>query len=257
MKIRLLSDLHLESRQWYEHKNYEWAQYNGEDVLVLAGDIDVGAPAVISALNYFYKQGFPEIIYVAGNHECYRHHYTEMDAVKRYAKDMTHIHMLDCNEVVKIKDVSFFGGTLWTGFKNGDHMVRATASRYINDFRIVSDWDINKAQAEYERQSGLIKYYYENTPGKKVIVTHFLPAMECVAERYKNNKEEVLLNYYFANDLGSWISELSDTTWLFGHTHDSVNMLLGNTCLISNPLGYPSEEIPEFAKFNPMKVIEV
>ena len=258
MKIKLLSDLHLEGRHGYHvsKKPQPWADYAGEDVLVLAGDIAVGAEAVIQAIDFFLAKGFPEIVYVAGNHECYHHSRDELNKLKRVLEPMRKVHYLDCNEIVKIQDVSFFGGTLWTNFGN-DSWAKSTASRGINDFRIIDGWTVTKAAEEYERQINYIKWAYENTPGKKVIVTHFLPAQECVSERFKGGHVEMLLNKYFANDLGDWISDLSGVTWLFGHTHDALDFNIGDTRLVSNPLGYARELVPDSAKFNPSKVIEV
>jgi predicted phosphodiesterase len=257
MKIRLLSDLHLEGRQGYHNKVHEWAQHLDDDVLVLAGDIAVGPMQVQLAIEYFKRQGFPEIIYVPGNHELYHHSRADFETLKVHAR-RGGAHVLDANEVIKIGDVSFFGGTLWTSFKNGDHLVRATASRNINDFRVIAEWHVNDAQEEYQRQIEFIKTVYRQTEGKKVIVTHFLPAQACVAERYKTKGVEFLLNSYFANYLDDWISTLSeDTVWLFGHTHDSMDFKIGDCRLVSNPLGYAREEIPEFARFDPFKQIEI
>lgn len=256
MKIRLLSDLHLEGRQGYEKKPLIGSKYAGEDVLVLAGDIAVGVDEVVKALQYFKAQGFPHIIYVAGNHEYYHHDYADHVQLRILVKQLENVHMLDASEVVKIGDVSFFGGTLWTNFSN-DPISQMAAQNGINDFRVIKGWDTEKCKAEFYRQSQFIKYTYENTPGKKCIVTHFLPARECVAARYKSEGTVILLNDYFANNLGDWISTLSDTTWMFGHTHDSMDFLIGDTRVISNPLGYARESIPEFAAFNPTKVVEI
>lgn len=255
MKVRVLSDLHLEGKQGYNNRFNEWSSYNGEDVLVLAGDIAVSGKQLAEALDYFISQGFEQIVYTAGNHEYYHHSRDEHTVLKEVCKARG-IHFLDANEIIKIQDVSFFGGTLWTCF-GYDPIATSTAMRYINDFRVVKDWTPAKAVQEFERQSQFIKHAYETTKGKKCIVTHFLPATECVAERYKSDNVEFILNKYFANDLGSWIETLEDTTWLFGHTHDSMDFMINNTRLVSNPLGYTREVIPEFAKFNPNKVIEL
>ena len=69
MKIRLLSDLHTEFRLPY--KTADFAEYRGEDVLVLAGDIASGSTNTMSVIKFFKEQGFPHIVYVAGNHEYY------------------------------------------------------------------------------------------------------------------------------------------------------------------------------------------
>lgn len=255
MKIRLLSDLHLEGRQGYHKVVHEWAQHLDEDVLVLAGDIAVGPMQVQLAIEYFNKQGFPEIIYVPGNHELYHHSRDEFESLKIHAK-RAGAHVLDANEIIKINDVSFYGGTLWTGF-HGDPIAEQAARRGINDFRVIADWSTDACVAEYKRQVEFIKTASSIIEGKKVVVTHFLPAFECVAARYKSEGVDYLLNKYFANNLGDWISYQSNMTWLFGHTHDSMDFKIGDVRLVSNPLGYAREYIPEFAKFNPFKVIEV
>ena len=66
MKIRLLSDLHTEFRLPY--KTHPMAEYRGEDVLVLAGDIASGSTNTMDVIKFFLSQGFPEIVYVPGNH---------------------------------------------------------------------------------------------------------------------------------------------------------------------------------------------
>lgn len=255
MKIKLLSDLHLEGRTGYYKTQQPWAKYSQEDVLVLAGDIAVGATAVAQALDYFKQQGFEQIVYVPGNHEYYHHSRDEHGSIKLAARDLD-VHFLDANEIIKIQDVSFFGGTLWTNFGN-DPIAQNTASRYISDFTYIKDWDTNKCAKEFTRQVDFIKTAIRQTEGKKCVVTHFLPAMQCVSERFKSDNVEFLLNKYFANNLDHYLETVSDVTWLFGHTHDAMDMYRGDTRLVSNPLGYPRENIPDFARFNPNKVIEI
>lgn len=61
MKIRILSDLHLEFQQWSPPKA-------AADIIVLAGDIDLGIHGV-----EWGRQSFPSspVVYVPGNHEFY------------------------------------------------------------------------------------------------------------------------------------------------------------------------------------------
>ena len=255
MKIKLLSDLHLEGRQGYHRSPQVWSKWNGEDVLVLAGDIAVGPMQVQLAIEYFKDQGFPEIIYVPGNHELYHHSRDDFESLKLHVK-RAGAYVLDANEIIKIQDVSFYGGTLWTNFHN-DPIAKSAARRGINDFRVIDNWSVDAAEAEYERQVEFIKAATRITEGKKCVVTHFLPAFECVAARYKSEGVSFLLNKYFANNLGDWLSYQSNMIWIFGNTHDSMDFKIGDVRLVSNPLGYAREEIPEFAKFDPHKVIEL
>lgn len=250
MKIKILSDLHLEGMRGYQLSHPKWATYNNEDVLILAGDIAVGIPAVIEALVYFKSRRFPKIIYVAGNHEFY-HHDMDMQELKRQANSIPDVHMLTADEIIKIGDVSFFGGTLWTNFGD-DPISESAARRGINDFRVIGNWDTQQCAKEYYRQYQYIKHAYENTKGKKVIVTHFLPAQECISQRYRGAST---LNSYFANSLDGWIETLEDTTWVYGHTHDAADFKLGNTRLVCNPLGYYGEY--QEKRFSLSKAIDV
>jgi len=78
MKIRLLSDLHTEFRLPY--KTHEMSQYRGEDVLVLAGDIASGSTNTMNVIKHFLDCGFPQIVYVPGNHEYYGTGFDEFNA---------------------------------------------------------------------------------------------------------------------------------------------------------------------------------
>ena len=251
MKIRLLSDLHTEFRLPY--KTQPFAEYRGEDVLVLAGDIASGSTNTMDVIKFFRDQGFPEIIYVPGNHEYYGTSFDEFNAKmenKCFAYD--NVHFLNPG-TVEIDDVLFVGGTLWTNF--GDNpFSQSAARRGINDFRMIRDFDVNRCAQTYYEHFDFIKDQYEHRYGKKVVVgTHFLPARECIAPRFRNGD---LINDYFANNLGDYIANMSDTTWLFGHTHDATDILLGDTRVVANPHGYYTA-LNDGIGFDPFKVIEV
>ena len=251
MKIRLLSDLHTEFRLPY--KTQPFAEYRGEDVLVLAGDIASGSTNTMDVIKFFLDQGFPEIVYVPGNHEYYGTGFDEFNAKmenKCFAYD--NVHFLNPGTVT-IKDVLFVGGTLWTNF--GDNpFSQSAAKRGINDFRMIRDFDVNRCARTYYEHFDFIKQAYEQRrPHKVVVVSHFLPARECIAPRFRGPD---LLNDYFANDLGQYISTMSDTTWLFGHTHDATDIVLGDTRVVANPHGYYTA-MNDGVGFDPYKTIEV
>jgi predicted phosphodiesterase len=227
MKIRLLSDVHqefYEDRDLYTNK--------GEEVLVIAGDLNVGHDRCWSALKRFAEHT-KEVIYVPGNHEYYRGDIAEFDDYLRRFSYGTSVHFLNPGRV-SIGGVTFIGAALWSNFGN-DHMAKVSCGRLVNDFKIINNFSTSKCADLYEQHAGYIKDQYEAVEGKKVIVTHFLPAVECIAAEFKG---EYLINKYFANDLGGWISELDQTTWLYGHTHTPGEQTIGTTRLIANPYGY-------------------
>lgn len=232
MKIRLISDVHFE---FYEDPRL----LNNDDqaeVLVIAGDLAVGYLPVWSALKRFADL-YDHVVYVPGNHEYYRQNMDEFDDYIRRFAEGTNIHFLNPGKFV-LNDVTFIGATLWTNFRD-DHFAKLAAKNMISDFRLIPRFSGDKAVQLFEQHLAYIKFQYEDCPGKKVVVTHFLPTLECIAPRFRN---EGLVNYYFANDLGGWVGDLKDTTWLFGHTHDLVNIQLGDTRLIANPYGYNRNE---------------
>lgn len=252
-RVRLLSDLHFEGG---EHK--ELYKSRGEDILVLAGDIHVGAEKEWTTLKRFAEEQ-PNIVYVMGNHTFYRQDY--FDTVRKledWAK-YTSIKILNPGTVYYdpklkrlqehdkedspaiLKDRTYFiGGTLWTNFRDNE-LSKFHASRGINDFRLI-EYDNhyftpNDAANLFRQQFGYIKHQYEELKCKKVIVTHFLPATECIDPQYLGNATSTL-NDYFANDLSSWIDTLEDTTWLHGHTHSLVDVTIGTTRIVASPYGY-------------------
>lgn len=258
--FRVMSDLHLEGLRGQTLAKQAWAQYQGEDALILAGDINVGVENVANTIKQFFDLGFPQIFYVMGNHECYHGELSDMRLFNPTLKllvDNDRLHILDADRVIRINDISVFGATLWTNFWH-DPIAEIDASSFISDFRMIRGFNTTQCYLLNQDHVSYLKQTYEMVKGKKLIVTHFLPAYEAVSDRWKGQgKVESSLNKYFANRLDDWIEQLENTTWVFGHTHDHVDKMLGQTRLVANPKGYGNEQIPEHLKFNPFMTIEL
>jgi len=251
MKIRLLSDLHTEFRLPY--KTHAMSEYCGEDVLVLAGDIASGASNTSDVIQHFLDQGFPKVVYVPGNHEYYGSTIQHFDdKLLDFCERTRNAHFLRPGTVT-IDGVLFTGGTLWTNFADNP-ISQSVCGRMINDFRQIKNFKTRDAYDLYYKHLDYIKQSYEQRGDKPVVVvTHFLPARECIAPRWQGTE---LLNDYFANDLGSMIADMENTTWLFGHTHDAIDLTLGNTRLVCNPHGYYNA-LNDGVGFDPYKTIIV
>lgn len=212
-------------------------------MLVLAGDIASGSSNTMRVIKRFRKAGFENIVYVPGNHEYYGTAINEFDSkMKLKTQAVPGVHFLNPG-YVEILDTVFIGCTLWTclGY---DNRAESMASRSIADFRLIDNFSPDQAVMIYENHVSYIKSIANIFSNKrKVIVTHFLPAKQCIHPRWQG--EANLLNKYFANDLGNWIEYQENTTWLFGHTHDSVDVVVGETRLVSNPYGYWPHELNE------------
>jgi 3',5'-cyclic AMP phosphodiesterase CpdA len=90
MKIRVLSDLHLEFQDWIPPKS-------DADIIVLAGDIHVGVHGVGWA-----RRTFPlrPVVYVPGNHEFYGAHMGDLTEELRAQGRRLGVDVLDGQSVV-------------------------------------------------------------------------------------------------------------------------------------------------------------
>ena len=252
MKIRVLSDLHL------EFINSDWTPPPvAADVVVLAGDIHLGAGALP-----WIEQHFPgqDVVYILGNHEGYLH---DLQIVKNelnaYCQSTdTRIRFLD-NEWTEIGGVWFFGGTLWTDFNlyNDPQRAMEIAKYCMNDYRLIryrgdrlqpfttKGW--HESAVEHIQQ-GLHRF-----PGKKVVVTHHGPSERSISPGYRAHEASPA----FASNL-DWImqQQIAPALWIHGHMHRSSDYSVGNTRVVANPKGYPVGK-GKNPDFNPRLVVEV
>lgn len=218
-----------------------------EDVVVLAGDIHN---------QYSHEEILDQIpphirvILVAGNHEFY---HGEYHSTKQYLNDLaqvkySNVTFLDNSSVV-IDGVSFYGGMMCTDLELGGPVVavqaRLDVHRCINDFQWSSvqgadgdwrKWSINDHLNEHiQFRQGLQHWLRETEGQKRVVVSHFVPHPKAIHPRFAHS----ILNGYFTCDMERYMGW--EGLWLFGHTHDSCDFLVGDTRCVSNPRGYGSE----------------
>jgi len=248
MKIRLYSDLHIEFEDFC-------ASAEGADVIVLAGDIDIG----IKGIDWVKRQNFNcPVIYVLGNHEYYKHRYPSLiGKVKAHAQGKN-IHVLE-NESVDIDGVRFHGATLWTNFELfGDPRVAGyECQQVMTDFKqirkepsfsklrsldvaVIHSQSINWLSNSLKQSEGLTN----------VVVTHHAPNIESVPQRYKDD----ITAAAYASDLSKFVDEHKPDFWLHGHLHASSHYQLGSCQVACNPRGYSGELNDEF---DPLFTLEV
>ncbi|WP_312706863.1 metallophosphoesterase [Stenotrophomonas sp.] len=272
MRILILSDLHLELWREAPKQAKELmaavqpdVDVSRPDVVVLAGDIDVGDRAVAWA-----DRTFPNlpVIYVHGNHEAYGQ---KLDTLKgRLAEACSatgHIHFLDKGELV-IGNVRFLGATLWTDFQllSPDSIQEAmqAAAIGINDYRKIrlakagyrKIKPLDVAQCHWEDRIWLQDRLAEPFSGSTVVVTHMGPTLQSTPDRYKGH----VLSAAFASNLDGLVSR-SDL-WVHGHIHDSMDYVVGKARVICNPLGYPQRHsdglwFRENPTYDPNLIVEI
>jgi len=73
-----------------------------------------------------------------------------------------------------------------------------------------------------------------------VVISHFAPHPRTVAEQFQGSP----LNPYFTVDMEQYMGW--EGLWLYGHTHSSCDMMIGDTRLVANPRGYGYENAKAF-----------
>lgn len=82
--------------------------------------------------------------------------------------------------------------------------------------------------------SPIEKAVRESDTEKIVVVTHHLPTFLAIENRRKGD----VLNAAYATELGNYIADSRISAWIYGHSHHSTALTIGDTRFVSNPLGY-------------------
>ncbi|HEX9451230.1 MAG TPA: metallophosphoesterase family protein [Burkholderiales bacterium] len=267
MKIRLLSDLHLE----HSHRHPPFSLPAADaDVVVLAGDIDNGTRAIDWAETTFPGQ---TVLYVPGNHEYYDADlHTAAAALRARARRSANVQLLDNDERV-IDGVRFLGSTLWTDFalvgrQNADHAM-AESLKYVVDFRKIRVGEdfltpLQTIDLHLDAVGFLQERLERPFAGKTVVITHHAPHPNSVHPRWTGN----VVNAAFVSDLTRLMGK--PVLWFHGHTHDSFDFTVQGTRVLANPMGYrtsnwreartaasTAQVTTENERFNPALVVEI
>lgn len=253
MKIRVLSDLHLECDE------PEAVPHADADLVILAGDIHNHAEGIRWAAETFGAD-IP-VVYVPGNHEYYDGEFGALEvAMRDAAASVDNVHYLN-NDALIDRDGRWrvLGTTLWTDFKlfgaDEDTVSAAigAAEKVMLDFRgpIQVTWPASASTTAAEggnprlftpadtlalhrqARTWLARELAKPFAGQTIVVTHHAPHRASLAEP-------------FADDLSSagFISHLADLVgppvalWVHGHTHTPFDYIANGTRVVCNPRGY-------------------
>jgi predicted phosphodiesterase len=275
MRLWILSDLHVElTRGWDLPSGDARPQF---DVLVVAGDLIPRAERGVKWL----RERVPDrpIIYIVGNHEFYgADEFRTVEKAKALSAG-TNIHVLQ-HESVRIGNVTFAGATTWTDFElfGDQHLAMRLAAEGMNDFRKIRT-------ARYERRFQphhayarhvAARMFFEGEmrklrPGKLVVVSHHAPHPGPTLALSDPPKPDEILNAAYRSDLTALMRPAYDDDgrgalkpadlWIYGHTHESEDTVIGATRVVSNAKGYgpwlPQQRACDNPRFNPNFVIEI
>lgn len=234
MKILLLSDLHIEFAEGRERLFFDMIDPAPADVCVLAGDICARSQLPI-VLGMFCGR-FRDVIFVTGNHEHYNSSFAEVRETLA-GIDLSNLHVLDGSAAI-VQGKVFLGGTLWFPHRGASRELR----EQMNDFWLIKNFD----PAVYDECARVGNFLREAAGRDDIIVTHHLPSERCVDAKYAGSP----LNQFFVCPMDDLIEQVQPKLWCFGHTHESVDMKIGETRMLCNPFGYVSSSVNENFKRN-------
>jgi Icc-related predicted phosphoesterase len=282
MKIHYASDLHFELNTEIHPSLFK---IEG-DVLVLGGDItcarflqshrsDAEARSHVRFMLRLRDEVFPkfkQVIYLMGNHEHYGFYVRESSRIFSEffgANEFDNVYFLNDDGII-VDNVLFIGGTLWTNLSNP--MDAVYVENGMNDYRVIYTNDFTQASYE-QRQAAMAKgskyaipmkaedtneyhfktldvikkYLQNNSSRKTVVLTHHAPSFKSVHHSHTGSA----LNPGYATELSEFILDYEPTAWIHGHTHHSVNYLIGNTQILSAQAGYKNYEPSVWKSFKP------
>ena len=266
MNLLVFSDLHL------DHKP-NWSlpeSFPDYDVCIAAGDI-AGSPAE-SIRRLAANPGLrgKPIVFTPGNHEYYGHVLEDAIEEGRAAAAEAGVHFLNADSVT-IDGVRFIGATLWSDYflYGNQELGMDAAKRGMNDHRYIKRRAIKPGTpGKFRLEPKHLQWHHMNQrryienelvkeiTGPTVVVTHHAPSPRSLPPRFAGDP----LNVAYASDLERLIERWKPNLWLHGHIHASVDYLIGETWVRTNPKGYgPGDGFRETENtaFDPNLIIEL
>lgn len=244
MRIRILSDLHLEARPFAPPSA-------PADVVILAGDIANGCAGIEWARRTFDVP----VLYVPGNHEYYEGEFAAVQGALTNAARDGGVSLLDCGERI-IAGTRFLGCALWTDFSLASPPERPRVieqSRKFNpDYRLIRMGGRAFTPEDgialcVEHKDWLARKLDESFDGDTVVITHFAPHTGSIAPAFAGHPA----NPGFIVPMDDLMGKAK--LWLHGHTHTAFDYNVNGTRVVCNPRGYPEET----TGFDPVRVISL
>ena len=187
---------------------------------------------------------FPNVLFVAGNHEFYHGKWNQtLDVLRMECGKLPNVHFMEQNTFV-IDDLTFIGGTLWTDMNKSDPLTLRVVQGSMNDYHTIRVEDRNYGKlrpgdtiTRHYKQLDYIRSVVDGRPDDKfVVVSHHSPSHLSTHPRYEH---DVQMNGAYTSNLSGFIMDRPQIKqWYHGHTHHNFSYELGQTRICCNPRGY-------------------
>ncbi|MBI3172003.1 MAG: metallophosphoesterase [Hydrocarboniphaga effusa] len=237
MKIRIYSDLHLEFGRYAP----QFKERRDEELVVLAGDIDVGLDGVRWAV-----ETFPHVpvVYVLGNHEYYRRDFSTLVSECKSLAQGTNVHVLE-RDTFDVMGIRVLGTTLWTDFEalGADSADLATrwAQQSLADFLLIRDEGRRLSPPRtvelFVQSACWLDQQIAAADRPVLVVTHHAPTLKTVAPYFAG---KISTTAFHSN--ADHLIRAPVRMWVHGHSHYNADAPINGVRVTSNQWGYPEAE---------------
>lgn len=240
LKIKLLSDVHLERYSYYPGVHKFFRANERPDIICLCGDICVSS-------HKYYEQFLRDCadyckimtFVIPGNHEFY---HTSIECAKAKIAYICDAHdrltFLN-NSTYVIGKITFLGTTLWSDI---DSCHAWQIRNMISDFKCIKNWSIGVAKDAYHTNLAWLRGKLDtiDTGQTVIVMTHHVPLTTVGNPKYHDSA----IKSAFESDLSSFIELYTNRIafWFYGHNHYSNSHTIGKTRVVSNQAGYIKDD---------------
>jgi Icc-related predicted phosphoesterase len=199
------------------------------DLLVVAGDLEpIRQASIASFVNLCTKH--TQVIYVPGNHDYYGSSWQRVeDLLRTFEGSIDNLKILRSGDVFTYQGRRFLGDTMWIRDVPGIYSQQGM----INDpYQILDFYSGMK-----ERHARFMAFIDKELQKGDIVITHHLPSDRSTPAIFQNSPSQP----WFVCDMENLIHERKPAAWIHGHTHSRHVYALGETQIICNAIGYPSE----------------
>lgn len=236
MKIRYLSDLHLEFIKPNKIERFLRNIPSGMDeICILAGDIGNPSQKNYDVFIKFISTHFKKTFIISGNHEYYNKAKTIQETnefMESYFQSFHNVRFLNNNCEI-YDNYCFIGTTLWSHI--ADPMYAISDAQCIPKFDYMQYNELNRQSIAFLEDALQMN---ENC----IIITHHVPSMSLIDIKYKTPQMQPYNQWFYCN-MDGLIETHKDKikAWVYGHTHTPSFERIHNIPFLCNPIGYPNE----------------
>lgn len=212
--LQVASDLHLEigfKRFIKAHKPF----------LLLAGDI--GYPSQSSYKDFMLDMSsiFDKVFILSGNHEF--DGYSDLSIVET-----------DIKNICEMRNNLFY-------LQKTEHTIDEQNKIVLAGCTLFSELPKIKNEYHLDHSTWLQNITKENKDKNYIIVTHHCPHVSLITKKFRN-----FIPKYFTSDQSEIFIRDNVFMWIFGHTHDNVNIIKDNTLFYTNQYGKFDDPIKNY-----------